>query len=279
MVRRLPDSISFAFGRATASLMLMASAASAGPYVDPGIPPAAMSGWADEVVAIARGPLDVALPALGLASFGDPALVLGPSVSNSFDVVSLGDGGVVTVAFAEGIGNGPGPDVAVFENGFFTIGGLFAELAFVEVSSNGVDFARFASASLQSDPVSSFDPIDPSDYDGLAGRHPIGLGTGFDLASLAAHPLVAQGRLDLTNVALVRIIDVVGDGSTADALARPIYDTYPTAFAAGGFDLEAIGVVHPAPEPDRVAGLVTSLIGLVGLSRRRPAARRCPAAA
>jgi hypothetical protein len=259
-------------GRAPAcglACLLVASTAAAGPFDDPGIEPAAITAWADEVVELVRGPLDVASPALGVTSFGDPALTLGAFTGDVYDVVSLGDGGSITLGFAEGIGDAPGVDFAVFENGFFAPGGLFGELAFVEVSSNGVDFARFESESLQAFAVEGYEPIEPTDYDGLAGRHPLGLGTGFDLATLASHPLVAQGRLDLANVQQVRVVDVIGDGSTTDSFDAPIFDPYPTAFAAGGFDLDAIGVVHPAPEPDALAALSVGIGGLVASVRRR----------
>ncbi|MEZ4333392.1 MAG: PEP-CTERM sorting domain-containing protein [Myxococcota bacterium] len=254
--------------------VLVATPVLAGPFDDPGIEPAAITAWADAVVELVRGSLDVASPELGVASFGDPALTLGPVNGDVYDVVSLGDGGAITLGFAEGIGDGPGVDFAVFENGFFAPGGLFGELAFVEVSSNGVDFARFESESVQAYPVEGYEPIEPTDYDGLAGRHPLGLGTGFDLATLATHPLVDTGRLDLATIQQVRVVDVVGDGSTRDAFDAPIFDPYPTAFAAGGFDLDAIGVVHPAPEPEALAALVAGLGGVVSFARRRRRGRR-----
>lgn len=260
--------------------VLVATPVLAGPFDDPGIAPAAITAWADEVVELVRGPLDVASPGLGVASFGDPVLTLGAVNGDVYDVVSLGDGGAITLGFVAGIGDGPGVDFAVFENGFFAPGGLFGELAFVEVSSNGVDFARFESETLQAYAVEGYEPIEPTDYDGLAGRHPLGLGTGFDLATLAAHPLVGAGRLDLANVRQVRVVDVIGDGSTMDALEAPIFDPYPTAFAAGGFDLDAIGVVHPAPEPDALAALVAGIGGVVTLAprgRRGRWRRRCDA--
>ena len=63
--------------------------------------------------------------------------------------------GYLTVTFPKSICNGSGADFAVFENGF-TYGspnGLFMELAYVEVSSNGSDFARFPSISTNTAPV------------------------------------------------------------------------------------------------------------------------------
>jgi hypothetical protein len=57
--------------------------------------------------------------------------------------------GRITLSFGQPITNGPGPDFAVFENGFISAGGagvygqIFAELGYVEVSTNGSCFARF----------------------------------------------------------------------------------------------------------------------------------------
>ncbi|MFK7784271.1 MAG: T9SS type A sorting domain-containing protein, partial [Crocinitomicaceae bacterium] len=49
----------------------------------------------------------------------------------------------------------------------------------------------------------------------------------------------------------VKIIDVVGMISgnhvQTDSNGNPINDPYPTAFASGGFDLDAVGVIHQGP--------------------------------
>ena len=105
-----------------------------------------MVGWAQWVTELQRGPVDIANPAWGTAGYGAEADVLGPAAGDNLTVLSLGDGGFITLEFDPPIGNGPGDDFAVFENGFYdnATGELFGEFAFVEVSSNGVDFARFA---------------------------------------------------------------------------------------------------------------------------------------
>jgi hypothetical protein len=249
--------------------VLVAASASAGPYTEAGHDPSSMLGWATDVDALVRGPMDIASPGGGDASFGDPEDALGPATPDPFDVVSLGDGGSITLYFDGGIQDGGGVDFAVFENAFFSVGGLFAELAFVEVSSNGSDFARFESTSLQSMPVGGGVVIDPTDYYNLAGDQAQPLGTGFDLAELANDPLVIAGTLDLDDVAYVRLIDVIGNGTTLDGQGLPLYDPYPTPFASGGFDLEAVGVLHPVPEPGSVVMLGSGSALLVGLARRR----------
>ena len=58
-----------------------------------------------------------------------------------------------------------------------------------------------------------------------------------------------SGRVDLQNIAYVRIVDIVGDGTSLDSRGEPIYDPYPTAGSAG-FDLDAIGVSNGAPYPE-----------------------------
>lgn len=242
--------------------------ASAGPFTDAGHPIETMVAWATSVDEIVRGPMDIANPGAGVVSFGVAANLLGPATGNSLDTLSLGDGGSVTLHFEGAIGNGPADDFAVFENGFFDLNGLFAELAYVEVSTNGIDFAVFDSDAFNASPVAAFDSLDPTDYHGLAGRHEAGIGTGFDLEDLAMDPLVLTGSVDLMNVRFVRVVDVIGDGSTTDGAGNPIYDPYATPFTVGGFDLDAIGVIQ-VPEPVLAIGLLGGLIGLGLLARLR----------
>ena len=116
----------------------------------------------------------------------------------------------------------------------------------MEVSTDGVHFARFPSISLISGPVASYDTIDPTDVFYLAGKHPGANqqpceGTGFDLASLSSHPAVLSGDVNLAEINYVKVIDVIGNGSTQDSLGNPVYDPYPTDFENGGCDLQAVG--------------------------------------
>ena len=71
--------------------------------------------------------------------------------ANGLSTVSLGDGGIATVQFQNPIRDGEGFDFVVFENGFFNPPGetslAFIELAFVEVSSDGIHFFRFNTVS------------------------------------------------------------------------------------------------------------------------------------
>ncbi|ABG50259.1 cell surface protein [Trichodesmium erythraeum IMS101] len=95
------------------------------------------------------------LPAPGVYErFQTPELTLGPTArtDNFIDIALLGDltqeqivpgvtPGEITLTFDSGISNGTGAEFAVLENGFNNLGGIFAELEFVEVSSDGVNFA------------------------------------------------------------------------------------------------------------------------------------------
>jgi hypothetical protein len=249
-------------------ILATGSAGVANACLEVGYDPLLMAAWADDIAAAQRGPLDIANPGLGFPTHGAPSDALGPASGASGDVFSLGDGGSLTAVVSAGIWDGPGDDLAIYENGFLSLDGLFAEFAYVEVSSDGSRFARFPSSTTNTLPVPSFGSVDPCDYDGLAGDKPIYEGTGFDLADLGGHSLVSSGQLDLQNVTHVRVVDVIGDGSTLDAGGLPIHDPYATAFDTGGFDIEAIGVLH-APEPTLTGALTAGCAVLALLARRR----------
>lgn len=213
-----------------------------------------------DILAWATGSTGQRVPYAGYPSFGDYSDATGPAPGTLNDVVSLGIGGSATLTFDVTIANGPGPDLAVFENAQSIGSNVFAELAFVEVSSNGSDFVRFPSRSLTSDPVGPFGSIDPTDVHNLAGKHvnnmTAWLGTPFDLADLTADPKVLSGDVDLLDIHYVRIIDVIGDGLALDSQGDPIYDPYLTNFLfsdpelglleTGGFDLDAVAVLNTA---------------------------------
>lgn len=190
---------------------------------------------------VMRGFQDIAIPALGYAEAGDDTLMLGKAGDNG--TVSLGDGGSAIVTFTHPIRNGEGFDFAVFENAFED---RFLELAFVEVSSNGVDYVRFPAQSLmQTDTqIGPFDAVgDATKLHNLAGKYRQNYGTPFDLEELAGNPI-----LNLQAITHVKIIDVVGSlqpqYARYDSKNNPINDPYPTAFINGGFDIDAIGIIH-----------------------------------
>ena len=189
--------------------------------------------------------------------------------------------GSITVGFETGIGNGDGKDFAVFENGF-TYGspnGLFAELAYVEVSTNGFDFARFDSISTNTAPVAGsggFSGWDTSNIYNLAGKNQSGWGTVFDLEELASDALVLSGLLDLDNIHYVRLVDIPGTGDYLDSLGNSILDAHPTT-GSGGYDFrlsEGVAVLNaasPVPVPAAVWLLGSGLLGLIGIRRNTKA--------
>ena len=83
------------------------------------------------------------------ATWQTPGKALGPP-GDTYDIVSLGNGGQITMTFAQPITDGAGADFAVFENAFSD---TYLELAFVEVSSDGVNFFRFPTPSPPAPPV------------------------------------------------------------------------------------------------------------------------------
>jgi len=186
-----------------------------------------------------RGPMQIDQPELGNASVGESSFALGKSDGQ---VVSLGDGGSATLYFKNPIKNGEGFDFAVFENAFIPD---FLELAFVEVSSDGKHFVRFPAISNTdtSQQKGAFDRIDARQIHNLAGKYILDWGTPFDLDELKNTP-----GLDVDNIVAVRIVDVVGNlnptFSTHDSRGIPVNDPWPTPFPSGGFDLDAVVVLH-----------------------------------
>jgi hypothetical protein len=226
--------------------------------------------WASGFQDLIRGPLNIADPRLGLASFGAGNDALGLADGVSTHVVSLGDGGRITLTFAQPIIDGSGFDFAVFENGF---GDSFLELAFVEVSSNGTDFVRFPAVSLTptATQVGAFGTLDATNLDNLAGKYRGGFGTPFDLSQVAG----LSPNVDVSHIQFVRVVDVVGTidptlGSR-DSLNSLVNDPYATPFASGGFDLDGVGVLNMVPEPSSAILLALGS----ALFWRRKGRRRC----
>lgn len=211
---------------------------------DEGIPQddEAILAWASEVHDYAPGTNVI-------AKWRDPAGALGApgrgvdGLQATNGLVSLGDGGTITLGFPLPLRDGPGPDFAVFENGMPFGDGTFLELAQVEVSSDGTNFVRFPCHGLEKEPQGSYDDTsDTTAYGGLAGTTWQGRGNLFDLAALPANDLLDPGH-----VTHVRIRDVTGDGSVLDDFGNPLYDPYPTA-ESGGFDLSGVGALNVAVE-------------------------------
>jgi hypothetical protein len=240
-------------------------------YNDPGL-----VAWGSFNGQITRGQKDISDPGGPLVTFGNPVnavkaadAITPETLTDPERVVSLGDGGSITLMFNSPIFDGPAWDFAVFENAF---NDGFLELAFVEVF-DGDTWARFPThsqtqAAVQIDQVDEFnDELDPTNLDGFAGKYRAGFGTPFDLSILDSAP-----GLDINHIIAVRIEDVVGcidpEFARRDSANNVINDFWPTPFDFGGFDLDAIGAFHVVPEPGTGAAILMSCLGL-GLRRRR----------
>ena len=133
-----------------------------------------ITAWADGYADVQYG-TDVA------EEWKQPGNALGPAQGIAEEVVCLGRGGQITLTFSGGIADGPGADFAVFENG---VNDYFLELAYVEVSSDGVNFVRFPNYSYTTDPVEAFGTVYTELIFGLASKYRRGFGMPFDLNEL-----------------------------------------------------------------------------------------------
>ena len=175
--------------------------------------------FADRVVSFTPG------PGAGFGQGNFPQVVLGPphgagSGAGSTDVLSLGNGGEIVLAFdREVLVDGPGVDLLVFENPF--VG--FVETGFVAASDDGVIWHEW--------------PCDPLDvdggYPGCAGVHPVF--SSPENAISPTDPATAGGDgFDLATIGLSRARFVRIRDSGANRYAPP----------SGGFDLDAVAIVH-----------------------------------
>ena len=204
----------------------------------------AILGWATGCT-LELGPQNISVEGSPLVSYHTAEDAIGPcSMNDNLSVVSLGDGGSVTLTFAHPIKNGEGPDFAVYENGFDD---YFLELAFVEVSSDGQRFVRFPATSLTQTVRQLAGSIDATYINNLAGKYRSGYGTPFDLAELAD-----STGIDINNITHVRVVDVVGSinplYATYDAFGHMVNDPFPTNSYSSGFDLDGVAVLHSTHE-------------------------------
>ena len=159
-----------------------------------------------------------------------PTVVEGPPhgggcCAGSTDVLSLGDGGEIVVAFDVEIVDGPGVDLLVFENPF-EIGGdktnILAELGEVSVSEDGVSWSTFPCTARE------------YPYGACAGWHPV-YATPDDPVDVD-HPEKAGGDpFDLADLGVTRAKFV---------RVRDMRTKIPSISATAGFDLDAMAVIH-----------------------------------
>lgn len=159
-----------------------------------------------------------------------PDVVLGVPLgagasSGSADVVSLGDGGTITLEFKDNeIVDGPGADFRVFENAFATgADSVFVEAGVVSVSADGVTYVPFPYELDGFVGLAGVSPVFAHPDNGLDPRTPAAGGDGFDLADVG-----------LSTARFVRIDD--GGSDIPDpGNAFPV-----RGFGQSGFDLDAI---------------------------------------
>jgi len=189
---------------------------------------------------IKRGWRNISHKDSGYTSIGDSISATGKAGENG--VISLGDSGIAICQFSKPIVNGKGWDFAVFEN---TFDDRFLELAFVEVSSDGWRYFRFPSHSLSdtSTQTGAFGITEPENINNLAGKYRYGFGVPFDIDELPDYK-----DLNKQSITHIKIIDVVGSLLSPfagyDTAGRKVNDPWPTPWPSGGFDLDAIGVIH-----------------------------------
>lgn len=202
--------------------------------------------YADAVAAFDRG-------AGGGAGAGSlPAIVLGAPMGRGAalpgrDVLSLGDGGSVTLEFTDNsVVDGPGDDLAVFENVTY-VGGdpmdRFTEVARVSVSADGVAFTTFPTSVNDALPLG-----DPARYAGFAGVACVD-------ADGAAPPVCGDGaegpaglggdRFDLADVGLsaIRFVRI----EDANASVPDAGSAFAQPEASRGFDLDAVAGLNLGP--------------------------------
>ena len=183
----------------------------------------------------------VSFEAGGCAGFGEsemPGIVEGPPVGagadqGSLDVLSLGNGGTIVLAFGpNAIVDGPGADFLVFENPF-DVGGdpshLYAEPGEVSVSDDGVSWTTFPCTATS------------APYGACAGWHPVYSSPGscvspLDVASAGGDPFDLHD-IGVASAKYVRIVDKIVEACPSNPAQAPNTD---------GFDLDAIAIVNAA---------------------------------
>jgi hypothetical protein len=163
-----------------------------------------------------------------------PDVVLGPPYgaglnAGSLDVVSLGNGGSITVAFTDNyVVDGLGPDFTIFENAFNSPGlGIFTEVGVVEASVDGVAFFEFPHG---------------TDLSGLAGRTPVYANA--DQNDIDPRDPAAGGdTFDLATIGLARAryLRITDPGAAIDDIGNHFPTPGP---GKSGFDLDAVVAIH-----------------------------------
>ncbi|MEZ5979177.1 MAG: hypothetical protein R3F34_13270 [Planctomycetota bacterium] len=219
----------------------------------------AQSRYATQVVNFTPGPFTG-------PPFDDPLHALGgPTggglLTGSLDVVTLGIGGSLTLGFDRTITDGPGADFTVFENAigvqseaYLTV---YSEVVFVEVSTNGVDWARFpVDYEGPNATTGQYNGMRWGTYARMAGDVPtasnvltngidpfdpvVSGGNAFDLRDLEQDPAVVAGKVNLRRIHFVRLVDCE-NGMWVDVEGETIWDN---GGLTGSADIDAVAVLN-----------------------------------
>ncbi len=194
-----------------------------------------------------------------------PGIVLGPPqgaglFQGSLDVVSLGLGGSLELAFVDNvIVDGPGPDLLVFENAFLADDGSgftaapYMEPGRVSVSQDGVVWQSFPCALSQAE--------QPLLHPGCAGVYPVLSASGPGLSHASIPTLVPIE--DLIGQEILFLLVPEGAGGDAFDLAdvglawarylrveSAGFASFPAVAPVVGFDFDAAAAVNSAPATD-----------------------------
>ncbi|MCC6159630.1 MAG: hypothetical protein IT350_16380 [Deltaproteobacteria bacterium] len=202
------------------------------------------------------------------AGFGAYAPQAGPD-----ELLSLGEGGSITLKMGREILDGAGPDFVVFENllywgGEFT--NAYTEAAIIEVSEDGLTWTRFPFDFVADGPKGPLDVPDtvPGNFIGFAGIEPTNANcdpNGDGLYNDMIDPLdpsVSGGDLfDLADIgiAAARYVRIIDTGHAERAPGTETYDEdgdlvtdggnlLPAYEGIQGFDLDAIAVLNGGDE-------------------------------
>lgn len=187
-------------------------------------PPAAADPCADAVTAYSPGTNG------GFQQELLPDVVLGApygagASSQSLDVVSLGDGGSITIAFTDNrIVDGPGADFTVFENVFVPQNSpsAFTEAGVVAASADGVTFFTFPHGAGPTGTAGLTPVYANPDHNAIDPRTPEAGGDRFDLATVG--------------LAEARFLRITDPGASLDDFGNH----FPTpGVGKSGFDLDA----------------------------------------
>ena len=253
-------------GAVLTGCLLLAANALAGPFSDTGVKPDVVNAWATTVV--------------DSQNQGTASNILG-AVDGSWAIGSPG-GGWISVGFDQSITNGTGADFAVWENGFGTAPLSYAELGYVDVSTDGTNWVEFPSVFLD-DGSDLPNYIDVTDVYNLAGSYWANYmpdadkqGVPFDLADILNTPEVLAGLVDPYEINYVRLRDIVGAGEGGSSYDQATYFDYASdnliydsISYGGGADWDAVGAINTVPVPAAVWLLGSGLVGLLGIGKRK----------